>query len=179
MTLLTTLLINKLNHYGIRGVANNWFKSYLSNRTQYVTIQGNDSETEQTKHGVPQGSVLGPLLFLLYINNLHIAIRYSKVYHFADDTNLLNINLSPKQMQKHVNIDLKLLYKWLLANKISLNSTKTEVIFFHKTGHPINEYNFNIKINGHKIKPSEYLKYLGIYLDSTFRKTPLNYYQQN
>ena len=70
-------------------------------------------------------------------------------------------------MQKHVNIDLKLLYKWLLANKISLNSTKTEVIFFHKTGHPINEYNFNIKVNGHKIKPSEYIQYLGIYLDST------------
>ena len=105
-------------------------------------------------------------LFLLYINDLHIAIRYSKIYHFTDDTNLLNINLSPKQMQKHVNIDLKLLYKWLLANKI-LNSTKTEVIFFHKTGHPINGYNFNIKINGHKIKPSEYIKYLGIYIDST------------
>ena len=64
-------------------------------------------------------------------------------------------------------MDLKVLYKWLLANKISLNSTKTEVIFFHKTGHPINEYNFSIKINGHKIKPSEYIKYLGIYLDST------------
>ena len=161
------ILINKLNHYGIRGVANNWYKSYLTNRSQYVSIQGHNSEIEQINHGVPQGSVLGPLLFLLYINDLHAAIKYSTVYHFADDTNLLNINSSPKQLQKHLNIDLKPLYKWLLANKISLNCAKTEVIFFHKPGHPIKDYKFNIKINGHKIYPSEFIKYLGIYLDTT------------
>ena len=89
------------------------------------------------------------------------------MYHFADDTNQFNINLFPKRLQKYVNIDLKLLCKWLLANKITLSSTKTEVIFFHKTAHPINEFNFKIKVNGHKINPSEYIKYLGIYLDST------------
>ena len=160
------ILINKLNHYGIR-VANNWYKSYLTNRSQYVSIQGHNSEIEQINHGVPQGSVLGPLLFLLYINDLHAAIKYSTVYYFADDTNLLNINSSPKQLQKHLNIDRKQLYKWLLANKISLNCAKTEVMFFHRPGHPIKDYKFNIKINGHKIYPSEFIKYLGIYLDTT------------
>ena len=161
------ILINKLNHHRIRGIANNWFKSYLNNRTQYVSIQGCNSDTEQIKHGAPQGSVLGPLLFLLYINDLNTAINYSSVYQFADDTNLLNINTSPKQLQKQLNIDLKLLYKWLLANKISLNCTKMELIFFHRPGHPITDYSFTIKINGHKIIPSKYIKYLGIYLDST------------
>ena len=160
------ILINKLNYYGIRGISNNWFKSYLSDRTQFVSIDGHDSNAELVKHGVPQGSVLGPLLFLLY-NDLHKSIHYSKVYHFADDTNLLNINSSPKQMQKQINIDLKLLYKWLLANKISLNCSKTKLIFFHKPGQSINNFTYKIKMNGHKLQPSEYIKYLGIYLNET------------
>ena len=139
----------------------------LSDRTQFVSIDGHASNAELVKHKVPQGSVLGPLLFLLYINDLHKSIPYSKVYHFADDTNLLNINSSPKKMQKQINIDLKPLYKWLLANKISLNCSKTELIFFHKPGQPINNFTHKIKMNGHKLQPSEYIKYLGIYLDET------------
>ena len=93
------ILIAKLDHYGIRGLANDWFSSYLKNRSQYVSILGYNSSTKPINHGVPQGSVLGPLLFLIYINDLHSAIKNSKVYHFADDTNLLNINASPKKMQ--------------------------------------------------------------------------------
>ena len=112
-----SILINKLNYYGIRGTGNNWFKSYLSNRSQYVSIQGYDSDIKEIKHGVPQGSVLGPLLFLIYINDLHKSIRYSSVYHFADDTNLLNINTSPKKIQIQINYDLKFLYKWLLTGE--------------------------------------------------------------
>ena len=161
------ILTSKLNHYGIRGTANEWFKSYLNNRSQYVSIQGFDSDIETIKHGVPQGSVLGPLLFLIYINDLNKAIKHSSVYHFADDTNLLNINSNPRHMQKQINLDLKFLYKWLLANKISLNCSKTELIFFYKPGHPIPNFNFNIKLNGHKLHPSTHIKYLGIYLDST------------
>ena len=94
-----TILCDKLIHYGIRGVANNWFKSYLTNRFQFVSIQGYDSDKNSINHGVPERSVLGPLLFLIYINDLHKAIKYSLVYHFADDTNLHNLNSSPKRMQ--------------------------------------------------------------------------------
>ena len=134
----------------VSGVSNSWFKSYLSSRSQFLSILGFDSEIKYLEHGVPQGSVLGPLLFLIFINELNNCIRYSKVYHYADDTNLLNTSKSPKKMQKQLNIDLKLLYKWLLANKISLNCSKTEIIFFfRKPGQRIN-FNFNIKINGKK-----------------------------
>ena len=102
--------------------------------------------------------------FLIYINDLHASILYSQIYHFADDTNLLNISNSPKKMQKQLNIDLKLLCNWLLANKISLNSKKTEMIIFQKPGLII-DWDWNISLNGYKLTRSDQIKYLGIYLD--------------
>ena len=89
-------------------------------------------------------------------------------YHFADDTNLLRFSSSPKKLQKDLNYDLKCLYRWLLANKISLNCSKTELIFFHKPGqNPTMNFLFKIKINGHLIRPTDHIKYLGVHLDST------------
>jgi len=126
------ILLCKLNYYGFRGIINDWFRSYLYERKQKVCINGYESETKTLQHGVPQGSVLGPILFLLYINDLHKCINYSITYHFADDTNLLNISDNYKILQKNVNKDLNSLNNWLLSNKISLNKDKTELIFFRK-----------------------------------------------
>ena len=146
--------MKKVEHYCFCGATNSWFESYLNNRKQVVSINGINSETRIMKHGVPQGSVLGPLLFLIYINDLHNAILYSGSYHFADDTHLLNISDSPKKVQKQLNIDLKCLYNWLLANKISLNSKKTEMIIFQKRGSKIN-WKWNVRLNGYKLTLSD------------------------
>ena len=123
-----------------------------------------DSFEKTVNHGVPQGSVLGPLLFLIYINDLPRAIKCASTYHFADDTNLLIIDKSIHSLQSRLNRDLKGLYRWLLANKISLNATKTELIIFRK---PSQKYIpiIKIKINGTRIVPVSKIKYLGVYLD--------------
>ena len=115
-----------MNHFEIRGVSNDWFKSYLPNRNQYVSINGFHSSLITINCGVPQGPVLGPLLFLLYINDLNEAIKFCKVHPFADETNLLCLSNSIKKQNKLVNADLKHLVNWLNANKISLNVKKNQ-----------------------------------------------------
>ena len=115
------ILLLKLEHYGIRGLANEWFKSYLSNRKQYVSINGYDSNLTDVKFGVPQGSVLGPLLFLVYINDLNQALKFCKVHHFADDTNIIHFNKSVYRLNKYVNLDLKNPTYWLNNNRVALN----------------------------------------------------------
>ena len=91
-----SILLKEMEHYGIKGLANNWFRSYLTGWTQYTSVNGFDSEYRDMKYGVLQGSLHGPLLFLIYINNLHNAIKFSTVHQFADDTNLLISNESIK-----------------------------------------------------------------------------------
>ena len=109
------IILEKLNHYVIRVISNDWFKSYLSDRNQFVSINGFNSNYKTVKYGVPQGSVLGPLLFLIFINDLNIATKNSETFHFAD-TCLLNIKDSIKKINKVVNKDLKFLIQWLHAN---------------------------------------------------------------
>ena len=160
------ILLRKLEHYGIRGITNNWFSSYLNKRKQFVTISNTNSDLKYINHGVPQGSVLGPLLFLVYINDLNKAIRHSTTRHFADDTNLLYTIKNKKRNRnivRNLNTDLRCLNHWLLANKISLNSTKTEIIFFRKKGTEIPSN--KIKLNGIKLVHQTEIKYVGLLFD--------------
>ena len=110
-------MLAKLNHYGIHGISNDWFKSYLSNRNQYISINGYESGVAATNCGVSQGSVLGFILFLLNVNDINQAKIFCKVHHFADDTNLLGLRNSIKKLSKLVSADLKHLVNWLNANK--------------------------------------------------------------
>ena len=161
------ILLAKLNHYGIRGVPNYWFKSYLSNHKQYVPITGYECGLAAINCGVPQGSVLGPLLFLLYINDLNQAIKFCRVHHFADDTNLLCFGNSIKKLSKLVNADLKHLLNWLNANKISLNVKKTEMIILRSKQKKL-EGDLKIKLCEKRLYPTESVKYLGVKIDVNF-----------
>ena len=118
-------------------------------------------------HGVLQGSVLGPLLFLIYINDLNRCIRFSTTRHFADNTNLLHVICYSKLRNcnplRKLNIDLKSLNQWLLANKISLNATKTELIYFRNKRTPVLET--KPKLNGVKLDATDHVKYVGIIFD--------------
>ena len=158
-----TILLKKLTHYGIRGVANKWFQSFLEDRKQFTSVLGIKSAEKPIKYGVPQGSVLGPLLFILFINDLHKAAEFSSARHFANDTNLLLIVKSLKKINKHINRDLELTVDWIRANKLSLNASKTEIVLFKPRNKKITKQ-LNFRVSGQEIKQSSQVRYLGVIL---------------
>ena len=142
-----------------------WFKSYLTDRKQFVSFNGQNSETLETNCGVPQGSVLGPLLFLLYINDLPNISKALNFYLFADDTNMYYESKSLIDMEKTINKELSKLYLWLNVNRLSLNLDKTHFIIFHPYNKPLKKQ-ITIKINKKAIKEQCFIKYLGVLIDS-------------
>ena len=122
--------LNKLNHYGFCGVINDWCPSYLNNRTQTTQVGQHISDKAIITCGVPQGSVLSPLLFLLhvYVNVIHKCSNKLRFYLFADDTNVLYADKNLKVLETTINIELGKFYVWLTANKLTLNTKK---IKFH------------------------------------------------
>ena len=159
------ILCNKLESYGLRGKSNDLIKSYLGGRSQFVSIDGFDSEVRSVTCGVPQGSSLGPLLFLIYINDFRLCLSKTSCGHFADDTFVLYSSKKPKTLETVINYELKEVIKWLRLNKLSLNAAKTELIIFRSNRHPINYSDISIKFNGHKLTPVSQVKYLGMYID--------------
>ena len=121
-------------------------------------------------HGVPQGSVLRPLPFLLYINDLAKSIEHSSVHHFAYDTNILFIDKSLKKINKYINRDLKLLFQWIRSNKLSLNAGKTEIIIFKRKHQVITKY-LNFRVSSQKINPTTSVKYLRVFLNDSLTWT--------
>ena len=124
------ILLAKLFNYGVRGVINSWFRSYLTDRKQNTELNNIVSEAETTLCGVPRGSVLGPLLFLLYINDSYKFSSLFSFYLFADDTSIMLSNNKLKELESLVNRELGNVNEWLKANKLSLNIIKSNFVIF-------------------------------------------------
>ena len=126
------ILLKKLQSYGIIGNHLNWFKSYLRERKQFIANAQSKTELKIIQCGVPQGSILGPLLFLIYINDLFKSSPVLKFIMFADDTNLFFSHKDVNSLYETVNIELEKVNIWFKANKLSLNVSKTNYILFHQ-----------------------------------------------
>ena len=166
-----SILIRKLQHYGIRGIALHWFKSYLSGRKQYTEYNSNMSSALSVSHGVPQGSIMGPLLFLIYINDISNCTSLN-ILSFADDTTAYMAGNNLRELTEAVNVNLEKIYTWLCENKLSLNIAKTKYMIFspkcHKVTHniinPIHINNISIERCGNN-QPNKTIKFLGINFD--------------
>ena len=164
-----SILCKKLHHYSIRDRELDWFRSYLTARKQFSRVNGVDSKIRNIEVGVPQGSCLGPLLFLVYINDLPQAIKASTVSMYADDTSLCYQSRDINQLNEAMNSDLRHLELWLQGNRLSLNVAKTHSMLVttkskHSTLKQQNAH-LELKISEHDIQVVQQKRYLGVEID--------------
>jgi len=161
------ILLTKLSNYGVDHLSVAWFRSYLTDRTQRCYVNGCLSNQNPVKLGVPQGSNLGPLLFLIFINDLPNCLNTALARMFADDTSISVHSVNISGLEPLLNIEIKNLHSWLLANKLSLNIAKTELMIIGSrqkfTAH--DNYEININIAGSEIKKVDCAKSLGVTID--------------
>ena len=157
------ILLEKLSSYGFRGVPLAWFESYLSDRQCYMEVDSVRSNTRIFNVGIPQGSILGPILFLLYVNCLP---RISEIFNtllYADDTTMSSSGHDVRQLTDLTNTELTKLVDWTLSNKLTLNAQKTELIIF--SNRLSNDNHVSLNLQGSQLVPKNSVKYLGVHLD--------------
>ena len=162
------ILLRKLQCYGIRQSSYKWFASYLDNRTEVCQINCCKSTPKSLKCGVPQGTILGPLLFLLYINDLPNCLQFSQPRMHADDTSLTFASADVQDVNDCLNYDLSKVYTWLSANKLTLNLTKTEFILIASRQKLSNLSDCpSLTINNMTVEQVASTKSPGVYIDQT------------
>ena len=164
-----SILISKLYKYGIRGSTLEWFKSYLSNRQQYVQIHKTKSDTKPITCGIPQGSILGPLLFIIYINDLAQVSEVLCTILFADDTTVTIQGDNESVLINTLNIELEKLNIWLQANKLTINESKSHYMIFHRRRRKI-DIN-NPSLNNNVLQRVKYTEFLGVFIDDGLKWT--------
>lgn len=160
------ILLQKLYHYGVRGCAHEWFKSYLSNRKQFVKINNAESGLQDVTCGVPQGSIIGPLLFLIYVNDMVNSVMHGEVKMFADDTNIFYSSKNIHSMVSVIEDDLQVLNSWLKVNKLCVNVRKCNFMVIQGKNKKRVE-NVKIKFCNDYLEEVESCKYLGIFIDNS------------
>ena len=160
-----SILLHKLAHYGFRGHVNSFLKSYLENRKQYTRVNNKDSNQADISFGVPQGSVLGPLLFILYVNDMKNAMTLCDGKLFADDTSLLLHNKDINILVNNAEQTLREIYLWFKLNKLSLSIAKSSFVLFHGKGKDKQNNLTNLKVENESIPRSKHVKYIGLILD--------------
>jgi hypothetical protein len=170
-TLNHDILLYKLSYYGVKNASLSWFQSYLSNRKQYVNFNDTKSSVSLLSLGVPQGSILGPLLFLIYVNDICSVSSVFQCILYADDTTLtstfcsFNYGESPEGL---LNTEINKVFYWLCANKLSLNIAKTKYMIFHSPNKNIQNVNFpNVCINNLPIERVTEFNFLGLTITSS------------
>jgi hypothetical protein len=166
-TLDHTILLTKLMHYGFRDKSFMLLKSYLNKRTQYVDFNDISSECLEMNCGVPQGSILGPLLFIIYVNDLSNATRFFEPIIYADDTTLFASLTSSTDNTQTMDMELQHVSNWLKLNKLSLNVTKTKAMIFHSTRRHVHPP--DLLIDGMRIEFVEKFNFLGLILDQNLK----------
>ena len=169
-TLNHNILLQKLKYYGFKDSAISLMQSYLVNRKQYVEIEKIKSKTTTLITGVPQGSILGPLLFIICMNDINQASNVFKFILYADDSTLQTIvnSSSPMAISEKINRELENVHNWLCVNKLSINAGKSKFMIFSTKQKNISEYklNMNLKICGIEIEQLDSFNFLGLTLDS-------------
>ncbi len=160
------ILLHKLEKIGVRGTPLKWFKSYLQERQQFVLYDGNKSQTKTVTCGVPQGSILGPLLFIIYINDLASVSEKIFAILFADDTNIFLEGSNLADVISMLNTELMHVSKWLMANKLSLNLEKTHYMVFHRSKVKTNTCNYPLLIKNFELQELTSTKFLGVIIDN-------------